>query len=205
MSEKNIWVKTVSHGEILKKIWKNLDLGVIDRRHPFHLPVFGTIDGDAPSLRVVVLRRFWRKPAQVAFHTHLGSPKVAQIQANPNVSFLFYNHEERLQARVKGRAAIHHGDELSEEQWQATELFSRRCYIGEAPTQPSKTPTSGLPDDLLDRKPTPEESEMGKENFVVVTTKIIEIDCMELDIKGHRRSLFMWNEDGDLETKWLTP
>lgn len=205
MSDKSIWIKSVSHGEILKKIWKNLDLGVIDRKHPFHLPVFGTIDGDSPSLRVVVLRRFLRKPAQIAFHSHLGSPKVEQIKANPNVYWLFYNAEERLQVRIKGTATVHHNDELTDEQWQATELFSRRCYIGEAPTQESKKPTTGLPDDLNNRKPTPEESEHGRENFVVVVSTIEEIDCMELEVKGHRRSLFSWNDEGELETKWLTP
>lgn len=205
MSDKSIWNKPVSHGEILKKIWKNLDLGVIDRKHPFHLPVFGTVEGNAPSLRVVVLRRFWRKPAQIAFHSHLGSPKVEQIKENPNVSWIFYNAEERLQVRIKGVARIHHKDELADEQWQATELFSRRCYIGKAPTEESEHPTSGLPKDLLERKPTIEESEHGKENFVVVVSRIEEIDCMELDVKGHRRSLFNWNEKGEIETKWLTP
>lgn len=205
MLDKSIRDKNISHGEILKKVWRNLDLGVIDRKHPFHLPVFGTVDGDAPSLRTVVLRRFWRKPAQLAFHSHLGSPKVSQINANPNVYWLFYNSEERLQVRIKGTASIHQNDELTDEQWQATELFSRRCYIGEAPTQESKKPTTGLPDDLNCRKPTPEESEHGKENFVVIVSTIDEIDCMELDRRGHRRSLFKWNADGEIEMKWLTP
>ena len=70
-----MWEKPVSHGEILKSIWKNLDLGTLDRKHPFHLPTFSTIADNAPSLRVVVLRRFWRKPPQLAFHSHIGSPK----------------------------------------------------------------------------------------------------------------------------------
>lgn len=201
----NIWEKPVSHGEILKKIWKHLDLGTLQRRHPFHLPVFGTICDREPSLRVVVLRRFWRRPPALAFHSHIGSPKINQIRANPNVYWLFYHAEDRLQVRIKGRAEIHTNDELAEEQWFATELFSRRCYIGEAPSQVSKKPTSGLPDDLEDREPTSEESEQGRANFVVVTSTIDEIDCMELDVKGHRRSFFKWNENGDLETKWLTP
>lgn len=201
----SIWEKPVSHGEILKKIWKNLDLGVIDRKHPFHLPVFATINDESPSLRVVVLRRFWRKPAQIAFHSHLGSPKVKQLKTNPHVYWLFYSAEEHLQVRIKGVARVHHNDELADEQWQATELFSRRCYIGEAPTQEAKKPTTGLPEGLTDRKPTFEESEHGKENFVVIVSTISEIDCMELDVRGHRRSLFSWNEKGAPETKWLTP
>ena len=205
MSEKNIWAKPVSHGEILKNIWKNLDLGTLDRNHPFHTPVFGSVCDRAPELRLVVLRRFWRRPAQLAFHTHSGSPKVSQLRANPNVYWLFYHPPEKLQIRIKGRAEIHTDGELHEEQWLATELFSRRCYIGEAPSQDSKRPTSGLPADLIDRQPTHEESEQGKTNFVVVTSTINEIDCLEMNVKGHRRSLFQWHENGELCTKWLTP
>ncbi len=154
MTKENIWNKPISHGEILKNIWKNLDLGTLQRRHPFHQPVFATMCDDAPELRTVVLRRFWRRPPCLAFHSHCGSPKVNQIRANPNVYWLFYHAEEKLQVRIKGIATIHTSDELAEEQWQSTELFSRRCYIGEAPTQASKKPTSGLPEDLIDREPT---------------------------------------------------
>ncbi len=205
MKSESIWEKPISHGEILKNIWKNLDLGTLQRRHPFHQPVFATICDDAPELRTVVLRRFWRRPPMLAFHSHKGSPKVNQIKANPNVYWLFYHPEEKLQVRIKGIATVHSGDGLAEEQWQSTELFSRRCYIGEAPTQTSKKPTSGLPENLIDREPTREESEVGRGNFVVVTSTIVEIDCLEMNVKGHRRSLFTWRETGELETKWLTP
>jgi hypothetical protein len=205
MSEQSIWDKPVSHGEILKKIWKNLDLGTLDREHPFHTPVFGTICNNAPDLRMVVLRRFWRKPPRLAFHSHAGAPKIEQLRANPNVYWLFYHPQEKFQLRIKGVAELHRDGELHEEQWLATELFSRRCYIGANPSALSEHPTSGLPDELVNRKPTQQESEAGKANFVVVTTRIDEIDCYELSVKGHRRSLFAWKTGGDLETRWLTP
>jgi pyridoxine/pyridoxamine 5'-phosphate oxidase len=106
MTKNNIWEKPVSHGEILKNIWKHLDLGVLQRRHPFHQPVFGTICDNAPDLRMVVLRRFWRRPPRLAFHAHNGSPKINQIKANPNVYWLFYHPEEKLQVRIKGLATF---------------------------------------------------------------------------------------------------
>ncbi len=202
----SIWDKPVSHGDILKKIWKHLDLGTLDRKHPFHTPVFGTVaEGCQPNLRVVVLRRFWRRPPQLAFHTHIGSPKVCEIKANPNVFWLFYHSEEKLQLRIKGKAEVHIEDDLKEEQWLASSFFSRRCYTGEAPTQISKKPTSGLPEDLTDREPTKEESEAGRGNFAVITSTIDTIDCLELDFQGNRRSLFNWNSNGEIERKWLTP
>ena len=200
-----IWEKPVSHGEILKKIWKHLDLATLERSHPFHTPVFGTICDGEPNTRVVVLRRFWRKPPRLAFHTHSGAPKIAEIQTNPNVSWTFYHPQEKFQLRIKGRATIHTNDELAQEQWLATELFSRRCYIGEAPSQESRKPTSGLPENLIDSEPTREESERGRANFVVVSSTIERIDCLELAVKGNRRSLFAWRGNGEIETKWLTP
>jgi hypothetical protein len=201
-----IWDDKTGHGEILKKIWKHLDLGVLDRDHPFHTPVLGTIADGEPRVRVVVLRRFWRKnPRALAFHAHSGSPKIEEIKNNPRVSFLFYHPKEKFQIRVKAIAEVHTEGELHEEQWLETEFFSRRCYVGEAPSKVSDKPTSGLPEDLSLRAPTGEESEAGKANFAVIFSTIESIDCMELDVKGHRRSLFVWNERGELETKWLTP
>jgi pyridoxine/pyridoxamine 5'-phosphate oxidase len=201
----SIWKKPVSHGEILKKVWKHLDLGVIQGKHPFHTPVFGSLNDGAPEMRVVVLRRFWRSPARLAFHTHYGSPKIEQIRNNPNVAWTFYHQKENFQARIRAVAEIHTDDELADEQWDATRLFSRRCYIGEASTRISKKPTHGMPEEITDREPTREESEEGRSNFAVISTTIKEIDCLELDVRGHRRSLFVWNDSGELETKWLTP
>lgn len=200
-----LWKNPTSHGEILKRAWKHLDLGVIDAKHPFHTPVFATENGNAPSLRTVVLRRFWRKPAGLAFHCHVGSPKIEQVKNNPNVSWLFYHAEKKLQLRIKGVAEIHTEDALAEEQWHSTGLFSRRCYIGKAPTQISKKPTHGMPEEIVDKRPTKEQSEEGRANFAVISSTINSIDVLELDVKGHRRSLFVWNENGNLETKWLTP
>src|ERR1700712_3590359 len=123
MTEAKMWEKPISHGEILKTIWKNLDLGTLDRKHPFHLPTFATMEDNTPSLRIVVLRRFWRKPACLAFHTHAGSPKISQLQANPNVYWLFYHPADKFQIRIKGLAEIHTSGDLHEEQWVATEAF----------------------------------------------------------------------------------
>lgn len=201
----SIWDKPLSHGEILKKIWKHLDLGASQRKHPFHQPVFTTESNGEANPRMVVLRRFWQKPRRLAFHTHLGSPKISEINKNPKIAWLFYHTEEHIQLRIKGIAKIHTSDELAEKQWLSTGLFSRRCYIGEASTKISDFPTTGLPKHIIEREPTAEESEIGRENFCVVSTTIDSIDCMELDVKGHRRSLFTWNENGDLETHWLTP
>ena len=153
----------------------------------------------------MILRRFWKKPARIAFHAHSGSPKISQIRENPNVSWLFYDDQEKFQIRINGIAQIHSDDETADEQWKKTAPFSRRCYMGEAPTQKSKKPTHGMPEEIVDQDPTLKESEVGRKNFVVVSSSIRSIDCVELDVTGHRRSLFIWDDKGEMETKWLTP
>lgn len=202
----SIWEKPASHGEILKNIWKHLDMGVLDRRHPFHTPILATVgENCVPGVRVVVLRRFWRKPPRLAFHTHIGAPKMKEISSNNRVSWLFYHVENKLQIRINGKATIHTNDDLAEEQWLATGFFSRRCYTGDAPSNFSKKPTSGLPADLTEREPSKEESETGRANFAVISSTIDSIDCLELDVKGNRRSFFKWQENGEIEMTWLTP
>ncbi|CAN5272597.1 hypothetical protein BH20ACI1_BH20ACI1_07490 [soil metagenome] len=62
-----------------------------------------------------------------------------------------------------------------------------------------------MPEEIIDRQPTKQESEAGRANFAVISSTIETIDCLELDVKGNRRSLFKWNENGQLETSWLTP
>ncbi len=116
MAETKIWEKPVSHGEVLKKIWKHLDLGVIDRRHPFHTPVFATSVNDEVNLRTVVLRRFWRKnPRALAFHSHFGSPKIKEMQTNPRIVWHFYHPAEQFQIKVRGIAEICTRGELADE------------------------------------------------------------------------------------------
>jgi len=132
MKVESIWEKPISHGEILKKIWKHLDLGVLDREHPFHTPAFATVCDGAPNVRLIVLRRFWRKnPRALVFHTHVGSPKVSEVKSNPNIAFVFYHPQEKLQICIKGTAEIYTSGELHTEQWQAT-AFSRGALTPDA-------------------------------------------------------------------------
>ncbi len=201
----SIWDKPISHGELLKRIWRSLELGVNQRKHPFHTAVFATTDGVFPSVRTVILRRFWTSPARIAFHAHTGSPKIDQLGANNSVSWLFYDKNEKIQVRVNGTAQVHVDDEIADEQWDATAMFGRRCYMGVAPTGYSKKPFHGMPDEIVERDPTPEESESGRKHFCVVSSSIDYLDLLELDVRGHRRSFFSWDAAGAVEMGWLTP
>ncbi|MBC7797281.1 MAG: pyridoxamine 5'-phosphate oxidase family protein [Pyrinomonadaceae bacterium] len=203
-------VETVNHAkkpeDILPKIWTMLETGATNRKVPFHTPVFGTVFDNKPQLRTVVLRKFERESRNIIWHSDLRSPKIEELKLNGQTSYLFYDAPEKIQLRVLTESTIHAGDDLAQTQWEKTSLFSRRCYCGYAPSQTSEEPTSGLPDFLEKRQPTEEESEqLGRENFCVINSVITEIDCLELFMEGHRRSLFNWDANGDLSTTWLNP
>ena len=193
--------------EILSRAFDLIERGVKERPADFHTPVLVTTGADNfPEARTVVLRKFERATRDLLCHVDLRSPKVPEIQNNPNTAWLFYHQPEKLQLRIRATTTVHTDDELANQQWRASQLFSRRCYCGDAPGTLKDAPSSGLPAFLEDRQPTAEETEtLGRKNFAVLQSKINKIEVYELNVKGHRRSLFIFDENGNLETRWLTP
>ena len=202
---KSIWDRPVTADEILSKAFDALDNGAKNRRHPFHQPVFSTLGEIGPESRMVVLRRFWNAPPRLAFHTHLGSPKISDIVRNPNVSWVFYDDDEKFQLRIHGKATIHRDDALADEQWSNTRPCPRRCYVGEAPGNKSDEPVSGLPEYVQDTMLDFGTLEEGRPNFVVISSTIDSMDCLELDARGHRRCRFVWDGGHLRGHNWLTP
>lgn len=198
--------KQLAH-EILTRAFDLLARATKARHDDFHTPALITTGNDnLPEARTVVLRKFAAETRSLFCHIDLRSPKAAEIRNNPRVAWLFYHKAEKLQLRIRATATLHTDDQTAEAQWNASQLFSRRCYCGAAPGTLSETPSSGLPESLVDRAPTAEETEtLGRKNFAVVNSKISEIDVYELHVRGHRRSLFIFNENGEYETRWLTP
>jgi 3-hydroxyisobutyrate dehydrogenase len=89
--------------------------------------------------------------------------------------------------------------------WSATRLMSRRCYL--APFAPSidvDHPTPNLPDALVDRDPTQEESESGRAHFAVVRTVAHQIEWLVLHHAGNRRAMLDWT-GGGWSARWLAP
>jgi pyridoxamine 5'-phosphate oxidase len=197
----------VTHEELFEKVLSTLENAVVNRHDAFHTATLATVNlKGEPEARTVVFRRLLRQPLALCCHIDLRSPKADEIRNNPNVSWMFYGAAEKLQLRIRAAAALHTDDALAEEQWQSSKLFARRCYCGDAPGTLKDFPSSGLPDFLTSRAPTEEETnEMGRQNFCVVRSVVREIDVYELCAQGHRRSLFIIDENGEIEPRWLTP
>lgn len=197
--------QAVSLDTLLASIWEALQQGARFRTHAFHTGVIATISNGAPQARTVVLRKVLPESRTLIFHTDYRSKKISELTQNPNISWLFYNPEVRVQLRLSGKAILHHDSDLANLQWKNTKLFSRRCYLSIAPSSILTKPESGLPESLLRRNPTIEESEAGRENFTVVETRIQTIDWLWLNSSGHRRAKFVWQENGEKIANWIVP
>ena len=190
---------------VLQEIWAGLERGVADSHHTFHTPVLGTLSKNGVSLRTVVLRKAQPDLRTLVCHSDVRSDKVTELRQNEPVSWLFYSPADKIQIRAEGRAKVHHQDDVALEGWQNSRLSSRRAYSTLAgPGTPTAEPESGLPDFLIGRSPTLEESEAGWPNFAVIVSTIERFDWLYLDAKGHRRAQFTW--DGlDFAATWVIP
>ena len=176
----------------LANAWAELARAVVDRKHVWHTPTLVSIGLDgAPVARTVVMRCASEEFAEIRCHTDRRSPKIAEIARDDRVSWHFYAPELKLQLRLRARATVHLDDGVADDAWAKASLSSRRCYL--APSAPSTVcaaPSPNLPEHLLKRVPTLEESLPGRANFAVVSTKVEEVDWLWLASEGHQRARF---------------
>ena len=192
--------------EIFKDIKTNLTRGAKDRKHNFHTPVFSNIndEGEIDS-RVVVLRYFDPLKMKLNFHTDFRSPKAINLKHNNNSLFVFYDHKLKIQLRIKTTSILNNQNEIAKEMWERTRLLSRKCYLTlKNPSSFTELPEDGIPDHLVGKEPSLEESEKGFKNFTVVENKINEIDWLYLEISGHRRLKLIFKEQKP-EYQWIIP
>jgi len=191
---------------ILDQVWRMLERGVTHSRDPFHSPVLGTMGENGCSLRTVILRQFSRPDRLLVCHTDSRAPKVKEIEDCDNVTWLFCHPKKQVQLRVSGKATLHTDDQFADDQWDGSRMTSRLNYCA---TQPPGTavdsPTSGLPDFLLNKVPTLLNTEKGRKHFMVIAGKIQSVDWLELRMVGNRRALFTWDDEDGLSTSWLIP
>jgi 3-hydroxyisobutyrate dehydrogenase len=182
-----------------------LEEGAEKSKCDFHLASFSTISEDGPKNRTVVLRRVIKEKNVLIFHTDKRSSKVNEINSNPNISWLFYSHSKKVQLRLEGEAVVYSYGKLWEDQWNSTALMSRKCYlVDHAPSSIIKHPEVYLTNYSQFKNISIEDSQIGKENFAVVKTKINSIDWLYLKSSGHVRAKFNL-ENEIMQGKWLVP
>ncbi|MGD8523389.1 MAG: pyridoxamine 5'-phosphate oxidase family protein [Desulfobacterales bacterium] len=190
---------------VLNEIWKMLARGASRFNDPFHWPALGTTSEDGVSLRKVILRQFTLADRLLVCHTDARAEKVQEISNSARVSWLFYHPKRKVQLRISGPATLHADDEFADRQWAAAKITSRLNYCAiDPPGSAIETPSSGLPDFLINKVPTLLDTERGRKNFMVIACRIDSIDWLVLSLLGNRRARFDWDENG-LNARWLIP
>jgi 3-hydroxyisobutyrate dehydrogenase len=189
--------------ELEQDCWDRLVTGAIKSRTPFHTPSIATLHQGDVSLRTVVLRKTLPTERELRFHTDVRSPKWQELSQNPSISALFYDAVDRIQLRIKGKAVLHHTNEITAEAWQKTSLSSRKCYLTLfSPSSFTEESTSGLTDDIEHENFTLAESESGYSNFGIVSIHVQSIDWLWLNHAGHRRAYFDYEQGVN---SWMIP
>ncbi len=117
---------------ILKNINELLKLGVKNRNHSFHTPVYSTYNKkNFISSRVVVLRKYECDPLTLFFHTDIRSPKILELKDNTHSNFIFYDYKLKLQLRIRTITTIHNQNNITKDAWGLTSLQSRKCYLSQ--------------------------------------------------------------------------
>ena len=191
--------------EIQIKIWSMLEEAVINRKSEFRTPIFISSNNDEPDGRVVVLRGADKNQCSLSFHSDYRSNKVNLIKKNSKGALIFYDKKEKIQLRIKVECSINFKNNISKNAWEKTQQISRKCYLASlAPGTKLEEPGSSIDKKFEAFEYSFEESEMGEDNFCVVTCKIITIEWLYLSVKGHRRAKIYFDKQEN-HFNWLVP
>ena len=183
-------------------VWELIHTAAKSSHVAFHTPVVATVSVNAngtavPEARCVVLRQVDVADRKLVFHIDWRSPKAAQIRANQNLAFLFYDPASKLQVRLAALAEVRHMDELARERFRRSQPMSRLCYV--SPYTPGSVVS--LPPTQAGR---PTDPETGLENFAVVVAKAHMLDCLYLHHMGNRRAMIDYTAV-EPRARWIAP
>ena len=178
-----------------------------DRKSPMHTPVLASTGSNgAPRQRVMVLRAADRACGLLRFHTDSRAPKTDDFAASPAASVLAYDAQQKVQLRLTGTAHVEQDSVLAQKAWDASELYSRRCYMIESPPGTLiDRPYSGLPEHVVGKKPSPAETEKVRGNFAIIRFDVTQIDWLYLHHEGNIAAQFDRCVDGGWNGNWHIP
>jgi hypothetical protein len=184
----------------LEFVFSNLEKGVTERGHQFHLLVLGTIDKDnRPQNRNVVLRKVDMTNSLIRFHTDIRSNKIIDIKNNSSISLLGYDKVNKLQVRLTANAIVEESKEALSDVWSKMYPMSRECYrVKDAPGKVVASRDEVLFEDEGNDKLN------GFENFVIINCHISSIETLFLHSSGHVRAKYIY-ENGAFHGEWLVP
>lgn len=184
---------------ILNDCWALIEQGARDPESPLHHPVLATARADgAPDARIVIVESVESASRLIRFNTDARSPKLRQLEAEPQAVLLFFDGTTQIRARV--HTTLHRADTAAQSSWNALPEMQRVHYrTGLAPGTPIPR------EQALHRPGAGAAPEAGAENYVVVEAAVTCLDWLRLDRGAGRRAVFTWSEDGYLQGQWVVP
>ena len=170
-------------------VWHELAQAGQQRGHAWRHPVLATIDGDAADARTVVLRDLDAEARMLLIYTDARSPKVRQIEAHPLGTLVLWSPRLAWQLRARVELTLVTSGLAVSSRWARLKLTpSAQDYL--SPQAPG-TPLDG---------PVPLPERTTRENFALLSARVLSLDWLELHAQGPRRAAF--DEHG---ARWLTP
>ena len=180
--------------QLFQAIWTTLNEACHDREHPWKLPIVSNAvfkcNRTVSEQRIVVLRGCDDAFFRLFFHTDSRSAKYQQLQDNSHLHWLFWDPKHRIQLRVQSLVTLHHQNERSEKEWEATDPGSLKIYSQVlAPARPLCYPK---PPHVLEphRHYTREELVAGKPFFVLVEAQVLSLDWLCIGEEIQQRAYF---------------
>lgn len=182
------WAQTLE--TLYAQAWHRLVRGVHDRHAPARHPTLATVSPDGwPQARTVVLRAVDRASSRLEIHTHLHSPKIADLKTKPVAAVHVWDPGSRLQIRLQADVEILQGAQVAST-WSAVPERSRVAY--------SRSPLPGQAiAKALDYAPQPDVAV-----FAVLRLNIQTMDLLHLG-PDHRRAKF--SRARDWVGQWVAP
>jgi hypothetical protein len=187
--------------EIEQVIWSELERCVAPRLrglgpdeesgqaapHEWRVAVLATVDDGLPDARNIVLREIDAPERRLVFYTDARSPKVAQIEATPQGTLMFWSRTLGWQLRMQVRLAVQTSGLAVSSRWARlqTTAGARDYLSAQAPGSPLDAPLADLG---------------TRSHFAMIEAMAETVDWLELHPDGHRRALF-----GAGGPKWLQP
>lgn len=163
------------------RIWQELARATQDRHHDWRTPVLATVGADLqPNARTVVLRQAREPAGELAFFTDGRSPKVAELQAQPQAVLVFWSARLRWQLRVVARCEVlTHGPEVDAAWARVGQSAAAGDYLA---AQPPGQPWA-------EDAPAPAPATTGAHHFAVVRAYVQAMDWLALGLDGqHQRA-----------------
>ncbi len=181
-------------GAVHTALWQELTRAPHDKHHEWRTPVLATVDddGQAADARTVVLREVDAAAATLVLFSDARAGKLAQLQAHPIGTLVFWSKRLGWQLRLRVRLSAQTEGLAVSSRWARLKLSpAAQDYLSPLPPgaaiegTPPATATAGT---------------VERGHFALLAAQVQSSDWLELHREGHRRARF-----DAAGARWLVP